>query len=421
MESIDLLLFLKEFRGATLKDIMKRYHIGRTAALYHIAHLKAERLITSYKKGKALAYLPVSGAQLTRYFQKKIADIDSDIKKLTDQQTATIHTPRSQKLTLAFINYYDLLPKARTELEQFYNIIDYSNTQLYISQEEFLKRAKDADVIVNNYACQITDELLSQLPKLQYMHLATYMHWYVDLSACKKYNIHISNIPYSYKAIAVNEFMLAQTFTLLRQTLPASQQLQSGVNEFRYFRGEQLKGKKAIILGIDISTEALLISLRGLGADVSIYTEDKNEDPAFYGLHHFATEEEVFETGDIFYISWGGNESKPVLGQLGKTLFDKIKRPVYIISVYRHRHIDFQRIRELVYEGKIRGIAFDYFPEITEGDSLTPDIKKILYLPNVLATPDIAWYTNDSLININTATNERLIAYAKGDNSYLLL
>ncbi|PIY18229.1 hypothetical protein COZ14_00745 [Candidatus Dojkabacteria bacterium CG_4_10_14_3_um_filter_Dojkabacteria_WS6_41_9] len=86
--------------------------------------------------------------------------------------------------------------------------------------------------------------------------------------------------------------------------------------------------------------------------------------------------------------------------------------------MYKHHYIDYQRLRELLYSGMIRGIALDSYPEIQEGQ--LQDAKRLMYLPNVLITPDIGWYTRDSVKNMNAQTTQRLIAYAEGKTEFLL-
>ena len=157
------------------------------------------------------------------------------------------------------------------------------------------------------------------------MHLTTHMFRYVDVDALRKHQIHLSNISYTYKATAVSEYLLAQTFSLLRNTVEAAEQVRNGVNEFRYFKGEQLRGKKVIIFGTEIGTRDLVELLRGLGVAIGIYCEDPKQDPTFFGISHFSTKEEVFETGDIFYFSWTGDEFKALAGKIDRTFLDMIQ------------------------------------------------------------------------------------------------
>jgi phosphoglycerate dehydrogenase-like enzyme/predicted transcriptional regulator len=420
MEDVSLLKFIRESGGVTVYDVMREYGIKRTAALYHLAELQKKSLIARIKRGRGWLYLLVDTSQVRQFIEKKIAQLTRDLEKLTSATApvARVSGQNGEKLTLVFPNYYDLLEDDRAKLSQYYEILDYSATQLYVSPDEFIKRTKTADVIMNNFACNFTEEIAAQLPNLQYMHLSTHMLRYVDLDALKKRHIHLSNIPYSYKSIAVAEFVLAQTFALLRDTVDAAAQVRTGVNEFRYFQGEQLRGKKIIVFGTEKGTKDLVELFRSLGVEIGIYTEDSKVDPAEFGVSHFASQDEVFATGDIFYFSWTGDEYKALVGRVDRNFLDRITRPVYIVSVYKHKNIDYQRVRELMYEGIIKGIALDSYPEIQAGQ--VTDARRLMYLPNVLITPDIGWYTRDSVKNMNYHTTQRLLAYAQGNTEFLL-
>ncbi|MFS8158772.1 MAG: NAD(P)-dependent oxidoreductase [Candidatus Roizmanbacteria bacterium] len=412
---------MKESRGASVYEVMKKFAIKRTAALYRIHKLSSMGLVTEYVVGKKKMYMAVEGEAMKGFFRQKIGELESELAILSKSNSKISHKSRSQRLTVSFVNYCDLLPEYRKRIEKYYDVIDYSNTQLYLSPKEFITRCKDADVIVDNRAGDLGEDILKELPRLQYIHLSTHMYGYVDLQACKDHGVSLSHLPFIYKSIGTTEFILAQTFALLRGTMQASEQVKSGVNEFRYFKGEQLRGKKAIIFGVTPGSKELCELLRGLGVEVAIYSESKVESPAFYGLSHFASIKEVFETGDIFYVPWTGDEKVELIGNIDSNFLNRIKRPVYIISVFKHPHIDFTRIRELIYEGLIKGITLDYFSNIASGDSRESEASKIMYLPSVVITPDIAWYTRDSVINMNTYTTECLEAYAQGKDDYLLI
>ena len=108
MYEIELLKFLKESRGASIYDVMKRFSIQRTAALYRIEKLSALHLISEFKDGKKNIYLPVEGAALETFFKDKIAELESGLKEITSTKAHGHHKSRDQRLTLSFVNYYDL-------------------------------------------------------------------------------------------------------------------------------------------------------------------------------------------------------------------------------------------------------------------------------------------------------------------------
>lgn len=411
--------YLNEKNGATVYEVMKRFKSSRTAVLHHLRLLEKDKLISKYKNGRTYVYYVLSNEVISNYFDKKIKELKADLESILNLNSRNIGDNGSRKLNLCFVNYLDLSEESFKRLQEYYEIADYSKTQLYLSPEEFVKRAGDADVIVNNYACSVDSELLKNLPNLRYMALATHMYKYLDLKAAKDRGVHVSNIPYDYKSTAVTEFVLSQTFTLLRPIEIASRQVKVGVNEFKNFKGEQLRGKKIVIFGTDSGTLDLVNNLKGIGVEVSIYTEDHNIDPSVYGVSHFANRDEIFKTADIFYFSWTGDEYKELVSSLDSSFFKLLVKPIYIISVFKHKNIDYKALRDAIYSGKVKGIAFDYFPEIS--NRLNKDIDLIMHLPNVHITPDIGWYTNRSVENLNKYLVERLVAYAKGNDKFLLV
>ncbi|WKZ24237.1 MAG: NAD(P)-dependent oxidoreductase [Candidatus Dojkabacteria bacterium] len=418
MEMVELVTLLRKQKTVTVYQLMESFGFKRTAARHHLRKAIAEGIVKTSKKGRVRVYYLAEEAVVTAYFLRKITQYKQGLNKILESSHhARSHAGKGKK-SLAIVNYFDLLPDARRKLEEYYEISDYSHTQLYVPDDEFVKRAKHSQVIINNYAGKVTETLLKQLPQLEYMHLTTHMYRYVDIVAMKERNLHLSNIPYDYKSTAVTEYVLSQTFALLRATVEAAAQASTGVTEFRYFKGEQLRGKKVIIFGTELGTEDLVVLLRGLGVEIGIYTEDLSVDPTRFGVSRFATEEEIFETGDIYYFSWTGDEYKDLVGKLDHRFLSKLTRPVYLISVYKHQYIDYQGVREKMYQGLIKGLAFDYYPELQEG-SLT-EARKLMHLPNVLITPDIGWYTSDSVRKMNEYTVQRLVSYAQGKSDLLL-
>ncbi len=398
---------------------MHRFDISRTNALHYLKSFEVEGLITRSKKNKSIQYQVSSEHVLRKYFDNKIVEIEKVKKDIFEPTSEKLNPIKGGKLKLCIVNYLDITESTKEALSKFYDIEDYSRNQLYISHEEFLKRSKNAQVIINNYACKLKPDILNNLPNLQYMALATHMYKYVPIDQFRSKGVSLSNIPYSYKSTAVTEFVIAQTFSLLRPTEVASRQVKVGVNEFKNFQGEQLRGKIITIFGTDSGTLELVNTLRGLGVEVMIYSEDVSLDPTIFGVSSFATKNDVFQKSEIMYFSWTGDEYKELVSALDSNFFNLLRKPVYIISVYKHKKIDYLALREAIYSGKVKGLALDYFPEIA--NRIDSSINSILHLPNVQITPDISWYTNQSIELLNKYLLERLLAYANGDNKFLIV
>jgi D-3-phosphoglycerate dehydrogenase len=446
--------------GISATDLAVDLAISRSAVRHHLQVLEQQGLITQQKQGKQRLYFMASDSSVAAVYSKRIEDILAEAKQIGDQKGVVF-----QKLTqdlgqklgvsghdqhglgqtqgqlqveylqkriktgahkpkLAFINYFDLLEGTRVELTKHYELIDFSDKELIITPEEFVYRGREAEVIVNNWGCEVDAELLSQLPNLQYMHLSTHSHSYVDLKAAQEHGVRVSHFKTDrYKKNALLEYLLAQTFALLRKVESAADEVAGGVKEFRQFRGEQLRGKCAAVFGTNDATKELVQILKNLGLEVIVHNDDKFYDPADFGVSRFASIADIHAQADIVYfLNRGALAFGNSYYNLDKTILSGFKKPVYIVSVTKHEQIDYGIIRKLIMAGRIKGIAFDFLKEFTQTAPLiNANTSKILYLPNVLITPDISWYTNESVELMNAEVLEYLLAFVEGDTSNMLI
>ncbi len=462
METIvnKILKSISEPGGMSATDLAVGLAISRTAVRHHLQALEQQGLITQQKQGKQRLYFMASDSSVAAVYSQRIEDILLEAKQIGDQEGGVF-----QKLTqnlgqklgssghdlhglgqnqgqlqgeylqnrskvgahkpkLAFINYFDLLPKTREELANYYQLIDFSDKELIITPEEFVYRGREAEVIVNNWGCEVDAALLSQLPNLQYMHLSTHSYSYVDLKAAQERGVRISHFKTDrYKKNALLEYLLAQTFALLRKVESAADEVAGGVKEFRQFRGEQLRGKCAAVFGTNDATKELVLILKNLGLEVIVHNDDKFYDPADFGVSRFASITDIQAQADIVYfLNRGALAFGNSYYNLDKKILSGFKKPVYIVSVTKHEQIDYDIIRKLIVAGRIKGIAFDFLKEFTQTAPLiNGSTGKILYLPNVLITPDISWYTDESVELMNQEVLEYLLAFAKGDKSNMLI
>lgn len=415
-----IIKLLQSSDGLEVSDITNVLGIKRTNLQYHLKYLLEDGLIKRVKSGKAWKYFASEDRVISKYFDNQIKELESQKKEIISINKIK---PSSRKdLILTITNYYDLLDEDRKELEKYYTIQDYSDKDLIITQKEFMYRAKDSDVLLANWPCDITEEMIADLPDLKYIHSSAYMYSYIDLNALQKRGIHFSHVPFEYKSIALTEYILAQTFALLRPTIKASNQVRSGITSFENFEGEQLRGKTVGIIGTDYITKDLINILRSFGTDVKICSFEKTTKPDTYGMSKFTEYKELIKNSDILFLASRVNEEASRMN-LDKKFLENLYKPTYIVSIGKPDYIDYGALRDSIYSGKVKGIAMDFVNELVipgELDPKTNGLNKILYLPNVIITPDIGWYTKDAVRNLNKYTTEALVNYAKGNDRDLL-
>lgn len=411
---IQILKELSKDGPISTKELTERLGRKRTTINYRLDALLDLNIIKRIKSGRNSEYLLTEKANVDQVFQDEIEKLSKLQTQINEIVTKTQKS--NEKLKLAFVNYYDLLPEYKKSLEEYYEIQDFSDKELFISYDEFLFRARDADVVVNNAGCNVRKEEISKLNKLKYLHVSTSMYRYVDTDALKSSGIHFSNLP-DYRLSSISEFALAQTFALLRNVRGSSAQLQSGVTHFKYFKGELLRGKVVGILGTDEISLDLYRLLKNLGTEVLLYTENVEDDPNMMGVSRFYSIKEIFEKAEIIYSVDSSDNLLNATKKLDNSLLDNITNPIHLISLSKHQYIDYDLLRKLLYEGKIKGLGLEVG---FLGENLHEERNKIMYIPNVFIAPDVAWYTSDSVEKLNRLTNRALISYAQGINKYLL-
>lgn len=409
----NIISYLKQTPGASASEMGSVFKKGRTSIIYQLKYLLDEKLVTKKVESRVSRYYVGDAKSISKFYER-------EIKELQDELTSVIEVKstnrKGKRMKLAFVNYFDLLPESVQKLEKYYEIADFSDKELFITKDELIYRGKDADVIVNNWGCDVDKYVVDSLPTLKYMHASTAMTIYIDEDALQKRGIHLSNIPESYRSIALEEFLLAQTFTLLRNAYISGSQFKAGVLEFRQFMGEQIRGKTIGIIGYSTFVQNFINMMKNLGVEVLMYNEREGREPDEVGLAKFSSIQDVVDKADILYWLHSADEDSYIKYRLNDALLDLIKKPIYLISIGKYEDSNIEKIRKLIYAGLIKGIAID----ASFSGKAVEEAKRIAYLPNVLLTPDVSWYTTKSVENLNYHTVERLIAYARGDLSLML-
>jgi len=127
------------------------------------------------------------------------------------------------------------------------------------SQDEFIERIKDAEVlIVGRYG--VDAKALSSAPKLKMISLWQTGFDNVDLEAATERGVIVSNVP-NYAFDAVTEFVFALSLDLLRRVRLADTNLRKGIFNWKYYVGNQLMSKTIGVLGTgDIGKRVIQIA-----------------------------------------------------------------------------------------------------------------------------------------------------------------
>lgn len=263
------------------------------------------------------------------------------------------------------------------------------------NQEEIISRAKDCEAIFINKV-QITEQILQHLPKLKYIGVCATGYNVVDLQACSKRGIVVTNIPfYSTAAVAQHVFSFILYFSnhvaLHNDSVHKGEWCNS--LDFVYWKEPltELAGKTLGIFGYgNIGAKVAEI---GKAFDMNIIYNSRTKKDVDTEYVSF---DELLKKSDI--LSLHTPLTKETKNIINKDSLAKMKKNALLINTARGGLVVEKDLAECLKNGKIAGFATD----VVSVEPMEKD-NPLLHCPNCILTPHIAWApkeTRQRLLNI---------------------
>ncbi|ORX02534.1 3-phosphoglycerate dehydrogenase [Mycobacterium triplex] len=208
----------------------------------------------------------------------------------------------------------------------------------------------------------------------------------VDIAGASAAGIPVLNTP-GRNADAVAELAVALLLAATRHLLTADADVRSG-NMFRdgsipyqRFRGAEIAGRTAGLVGLGAVGRALRWRLTGLGMRVIAY--DPYHDEAQHSL------DELLSEADI--VSLHAPVTEDTLGMIGASEFAAMRDGVVFLNTARAQLHDTDALVDALRAGKVAAAGLDHFV----GEFLAAD-HPLVSLPNVVLTPHIGGATWDT-------------------------
>ncbi len=166
--------------------------------------------------------------------------------------------------------------------------------------------------------------------------------------------------------------------------------------DFMKYRGVQIKGKTAAIVGLGHNGSAIAERCAGLGMKV-IYWSRTSTNNAYSRVEL----DKLFETADVIFPAFAKDEETNAL--ITEELLSTIKPSAMIIDIIELENVQ-ANIIDMVKTGKLFGYGFEAKPA-TFND----------YVGNVWAAPAYAWVTYESMYNGEVKLAENIVSASKGE------
>ena len=291
-------------------------------------------------------------------------------------------------------------------IEKFGDLTVYDVT----SPEQLVERAKGADICITNKTA-FTEEVIEQLPDLKYIGVLATGFNVIDLPACTKRGITVTNVP-EYSTFATAQMTVALLLELTNNTGLHSDSVKDGdwirSPQFCYWKRPltELWNKNAVVFGYGKIGKRVAQIFKALGMNVTAVPHrmpDKTEEDGI----KFASWEEAVKTADI--ISLHSPLTEETKDLINKESLKACKDNVIIINAARGPLVNEEDMAAALRSGKVAGYAAD----VVSVEPMKAD-NPLLTSPNTILTPHTAWAPKETRIRLIDMCAENIEAFLKG-------
>lgn len=265
---------------------------------------------------------------------------------------------------------------------------------------------KDADAVVNTYM-KVPAEMIDAMEKCKLVIRNGIGIDPIDVEACTRRGIMVANVPhYCSEEVAVHTMALMLAVT----------------RKLKVFRGSMEKGVWGAKPAMPIfSLENKTLGLIGFGKIPRLVAEKAKvfgmkvmaydpfvteEDMAGAGVQK-GTLEEVAQAGDVVSIHCPLNAQ--TRGIFDRKMFERMKPTAFLINAARGPVVVEKDLISALEDGLIAGAGLD----VLEKDEITGD-HPLLKMDNVILTPHVAWYSEESIVRRREQTMESVVLVLQG-------
>ena len=275
------------------------------------------------------------------------------------------------------------------------------------SEEEIIDLAGEADAVLNCYA-KMTARVIENLNHCKIIARYGIGVDNVDLAAASKARILVTNVP-DYCIDEVSDHALALLLALARRIVAADRAVKAGAWDVVAHAGiRRLRGQTLGLIGFGKIAKSLASKVQPLGMKVLVY--DPYLEPAAIASH--GAEAVSFERllVDADAVSIHVPLSPETRNMIGPRELARMKPTAFLINTSRGGIVDEQALAVALREGRLDGAALDVLSV-----EPPPADHPLRQFSNMIFTPHLAFYSRESVIELQTKAAEEVARALKGE------
>jgi D-3-phosphoglycerate dehydrogenase len=273
-------------------------------------------------------------------------------------------------------------------------------------EEELIALVRDADAILTCFA-RVTPRVVESGPRLRVIGRYGVGVDNIAVETATALGIPVTNVP-SYCEHEVAEHALALLLALARRVVVFDRSVRDG--EWSLRRGQpvhRIAGATLGIVGFGRIGRTLARKAQGLGMTVVVHAPRLAAADARAAGVEAVPLDELARRADFVSLHVPlGEETRHLVG---RELLRAMKPTAFLVNTARGGVVDRDALLEALRDGWIAGAALD----VVEPEPLPPD-DPLLALPNLIATPHAAYYSEESLVNLGRLAAENVAAVLDG-------
>ncbi|HID91977.1 TPA: hypothetical protein EYP45_02555 [Candidatus Peregrinibacteria bacterium] len=274
--------------------------------------------------------------------------------------------------------------------------------------DEYFEKYKNAEILCVFIYSKITKKVLENMPNLKIIITRSVGYNHIDLVECHNKKIPVCNVP-DYGSHVIAEHVFAMLLSSLRCIEQASDKTKMCDFNFSGLRGMALKGKTLGIIGTGkIGKKVARIASMGFLMDVIAYARHPDIDASLSSHFTYVDSlEEIWEKSDIISLHIPANKESYHI--INKKSISQMKDGVVLVNTARGSLIETQALIDGVQSKKISHAVLD----VVENEKHITDFPELQTMPEILITPHIAFYADDSMKKMYTESFQTIENFIK--------
>lgn len=273
--------------------------------------------------------------------------------------------------------------------------------------ESIIALAGDADAMLVTYA-SITAEIISQLKNCKAIGRFGIGTDNIDIQAAHDAGIVVTYAP-TYCLDEVSDHTMALLLTLARKTAYSNAQVHSGRWDMpAVVPIKRLRGRTLGLVGIGNIPQQIVPKAQAFGIDV-IASDPYAPAEVFERLGVRSVDfDELLSSSD--YISVHAPLTPETEGMFDADAFSKMRPDALLINTARGPLVDTEALADALEAGEVGGACLDVLPV-----EPPPASSRLIGRDDVILTPHTAFYSEDSLLELQTTVATDVAAVLEGN------